>query len=169
MPHKHRFKPSGFTDHAISVLAQNRHYWAPWLYLQIIYHTIVCTLTHPLLLSIHLRRFRVNQIPELFLQHTADMITSHTDWIIHLLEIAMQKQFEFSDPFLGQSIAITATIFLQQSYTDDQDVRADKQKKYRTCLGMVQTLGRYWPHVDEIVSCKVLGGECTKHCRLSTC
>lgn len=79
LPYKHRFKPSGFSDHEISDLSVNRSYWAPWLYLQIIYHTIVCTLNHPLLLSIHVRRFRVNQIPELFLQHTADLISSHTD------------------------------------------------------------------------------------------
>jgi len=151
MPHRHRFNPSGFADHSISVLSTNRHYWAPWLYLQIIYHAIVCMLNHPLLLSIHLRRFRVNQVPELFLQHTADLITSHTDWIIHLLEIAKEKQFEFSDPFLAQCIAIVATIFMQQSYTEDQDNRLAKQAKFSVCLRFVQDLGRYWSHVNQMV------------------
>lgn len=154
MPHKHRFKPSGFSEHSISTLSGNRFYWAPWLYLQIIYHAIVCTLNHPLLLSIYIRRFRVNQIPELFLQQTADMITSHTDWIIHLLDIAMEKEFEFSDPFVGQCIAIAATIFLQQSYTEDQVTRIEKQGKYKVCLRVVQQLGRSWPHVEKLV-CEV--------------
>lgn len=152
MPHKHRFKPSGFADHPISVLSTNRHYWAPWLYLQIIYHSIVCTLNHPLLLSMHLRRFRVNQVPELFLQQTADLITSHTDWIIHLLEIAREKQFQFSDPFLGQCVAIVATIFMQQSYTKNQAIRLEKQTKFSTCLQFVQELGRHWSHVNQMVS-----------------
>jgi len=152
MPHKHRFRPSCFADHSISVLSTNRHYWAPWLYLQIVYHAIVCTLNHPLLLSMHLRRFRVNQIPELFLQHTADLITSHTDCIIHLIEIAREKHFRFSNPFLGQCIAIVATIFMQQSYTEDRNVRVDKQAKFATCLQFVQDLGRHWTHVKEMVS-----------------
>jgi len=151
MPHKHRFKPSGFADYPISVLATNRHYWAPWLYLQIIYHTIVCMLNHPLLLSIHLRRFRVNQVPELFLQHTADLLTSHTDWIIHLLEIAKEKQFQFSDPFTGQCIAIVATIFMQQSYTEDAETRLDKRTKFSTCLQFVQDLGQYWSNAKQMV------------------
>ncbi|KAL8868161.1 MAG: hypothetical protein Q9198_008279, partial [Flavoplaca austrocitrina] len=150
MPHKHRFNPSGFADHPISVLSTNRHYWAPWLYLQIIYHAIVCMINHPLLLSIHLRRFHVNQVPELFLQHTADLITSHTEWIIHLLEIAKEKQFDFSDPFLGQCIAIVATIFMQQSYTEDQETRLDKQAKFSVCLRFVQDLGKYWSHVNQM-------------------
>lgn len=153
MPQKHRFKPSGFTEHTILTLSENRLYWAPWVYLQIIYHSIVCTINHPLLMSLHVRRFRVNQIPELFLQNTSDMITSHTDWISHLLEIAIDKQFEFSCPFLGQCIAITATIFLQQSYTTDQEVRVIKQAKYQLCMKIVRDLGRYWPYVEQIVSC----------------
>ena len=151
MPHRHRFTPSGFGEHAISVLSTNRHYWAPWLYLQIIYHAIVCTLNHPLLLSTHLRRFRVNQVPELFLQHTADLIKSHTDWIVHLLEIAKKKQFQFSDPFLGQCIAIVATIFMQQSYTEDQEARLDKRAKFSLCLQFVQDLGTHWSHVNQMV------------------
>jgi len=155
LPYKHRFKPSGFADHAISDLSVNRSYWVPWLYLQIIYHSIVCTLNHPLLLSIHLRRFRVNQIPELFLQHTADLISSHTDWIIHLLEVAHEKQFQFSDPLIGQTIAIVATIFLQQSYTEDVEKRAERQAKYSTCFEFVQELGKYWSCVNQLVSEKM--------------
>lgn len=152
MPHKHRFNPSGFADHPVAVLSTNRPYWAPWLYLQLIYHSIVCTLNHPLLLSNHLRRFRVNQIPELFLQHIGDMLTSHTDWFIHLLEIAAAKQFELSDPFLGRCIAIVATIFLQQSYTEDHGIRVDKRNKYQICLDHVLRLGKFWPQVDEIAT-----------------
>ena len=150
MSHQHRFNPSGFAEHPISVLSTNRSYWAPWLYLQLIYHAIVCTLNHPLFLSLHLRRFRVNQIPELFLQHIGDMITSHTDWFIHLLNIARDKQFELSDPFLGRCIAIVATIFLQQSYTEDDDVRADKRSKYQICLDIVQELGLRWSYIQDL-------------------
>lgn len=152
MPHKHRFKPSGFTEHDISVLSTNRQYWAPWLYLQLAYHAIVCTLNHPLLLSLHLRRFRVKQVPELFLQHIQDMLTTHTDWVIHLLEIATEKQFESSDPFLAQFVAIVGTIFLQQSFTADEQIRAEKKAKYRQCLHFVQNLGGYWLGALEKVS-----------------
>lgn len=158
MPHKHRFKPSGFTEHDISVLSTNRQYWAPWLYLQLVYHAIVCTLNHPLLLSLHLRRFRVKQIPELFLQHIQDMLSTHTDWVVHLLEIAAEKQFTFSDPFLAQFVAIVGTIFLQQSFTTDADTGAARRTKYERCLRFVQNLGGYWLCALEKV-CKICGSK----------
>lgn len=152
MPHRHRFRPSRFSEHSITDISANRSYWAPWLYLQIVYHATVCALNHPILLSIHLRRFRINQVPELFLQRTADLISTHTDWIIHLLELAREKHFEFSDPFLGQCIAIVATIFLQQSYSQDLHIRKDKQDRFLTCLYFVQDLGRYWDYIEQMVS-----------------
>lgn len=150
MPHRHRFKPSRFSSHSTADLTNNRLYWAPWLYLQIVYHATVCALNHPILLSIHLRRFRINQVPELFLQRTADLIATHTDWIIHLLDLAREKHYEFTDPFLGQCIAIVATIFLQQSYSQNLQVRREKQDHFLTCLYFVQDLGRYWDYVDQM-------------------
>lgn len=151
MAHRHRFRPSRFAEHSIIELSANRYYWAPWLYLQIIYHATVCALNHPILLSIHLRRVRINQVPELFLQQTAELISAHTDWIVHLLELAREKHYEFTDPFLAQCIAIVATIFLQQSYTQDQNVRKEKHERFLICLYFVQDLGRYWPYVDQMV------------------
>ena len=150
MPLTHRFKASNFSDQYVATLSTNRLYWAPWLYLQMIYHAVVCTLNHPILLSLHLRRFKVNQIPELFLQHTADMISSHTDWMIHLITIANEKHFDFTNPALGQAVAIVGTIFLQQSYTEDQKVRLEKQSKFTICLQFVDKLGTYWPAVLDI-------------------
>lgn len=152
MPHRHRFKPSRFSEHSTADLTANRSYWAPWLYLQVVYHATVCALNHPILLSIHLRRFRINQVPELFLQRTADLISTHTDWIIHLLELAREKDYELTDPFLGQCIAIVATIFLQQSYSQDLQVRREKQDRFLTCLYFVQDLGRYWDYVDQMAT-----------------
>lgn len=150
MPYKHRFRSSKFADRPTEELEKQRDYWCPWLFSQMIYHTIMCLLNHPLILSLRLRNFRVS-IPEIFLQHTADLIASHTDWVIHFMDILEEKSFRVTDPFIGHCVAVVATIYLQQSYADDAGIRTEKRNNFLKCLNFVRKLGAYWPHVAQIV------------------
>ncbi|KAK7728480.1 hypothetical protein SLS57_002368 [Botryosphaeria dothidea] len=151
MPYKHRFRSSKFADRPTEELEKQRDYWCPWLFSQMIYHTIMCLLNHPLILSLRLRNFRVS-IPEIFLQHTADLIASHTDWVIHFMDILEEKSFRVTDPFIGHCVAVVATIYLQQSYADDAGIRTEKRNNFLKCLNFVRKLGAYWPHVAQIAS-----------------
>lgn len=152
MPYKYRFRPSRFAEQEPHQLQRNRAFWAPWLLVQLLYHSILCLINHPLLLSLRLRNFRVTMVPEIFLQHTADLTSTHTEWIVHLLDQCREKDFMLSDPFLIHCAAIAATIYLQQSFTDDHTVRAEKQDCFKKCFTFIRGMGHYWPYGNQLVS-----------------
>jgi hypothetical protein len=151
MPNVHRFKPSQFSTQSTEDLNANRDYWGPWIYLQILYHTNLCLLNHPLLLSLRLRNFKSLIIPEMFLQSTADLISSHTSWVAHLIGMLEAKSFKVTDPFLGHCVAITATIYLQESFVEDGNIREKKMENFSKCLKFVRGF-KEWPHVGRLVS-----------------
>ena len=151
MPNVHRFKPAQFSKKATEDLNANRDYWGPWIYLQILYHTNLCLLNHPLLLSLRLRNFKSPIIPEMFLQSTADLVSSHTSWITHLIGMLEAKSFKVTDPFLGHCVAITATIYLQESFVEDAAIREQKMDNFAKCLKFVRGF-QEWPHVGRLVS-----------------
>lgn len=150
MPYIHRFRPANLNERTAEELHANRIYWGPWFLNQFMYHTILCLLNHPLLLSLSLRNFR-NTIPEIFLQHTSDLISSHTTWIIHFINYFEEKSFMPSDPLLGYSAAVVATIELQLSFTENPTIRQEKRDHFSKCVRFVQTLGQKWPHMARLV------------------
>lgn len=150
VPYIHRFKFSGLAERSADDLQSNRDYWGPWFLNQFMYHTILCLLNHPLLLSLSLRNHR-STIPEIFLQHSSDMISTHTSWIVYFVRYFEEKGFRISDPFLGYCAAVVATIELQLSFTEDEGIRKDKQERFESCLGFVQELGKEWPHMAKMV------------------
>lgn len=151
MPHIHRFKLAEFHNRTSEELDSNRSYWGPWLFIQFLYHTNICLLNHPLLLSLRLRNFQ-NIIPEMFLQHTSDLISSHATWIIRFIDMLESKSYKVSDPFLGHCAAIIATIHLQHAFTAvDPSKRAEKQGEFAKCLKFVRLIGEQWPHMARIV------------------
>lgn len=152
MPYsKHRFKPAKFEERSFDDLFEHRGYWGPWLFTQVIYHTIICVLNHPLLLSLRLRHFRVASIPEIWLQHADDLISQHSQWIIHLIDLIEKKKFAISDPFLAHCVGIVATIYLQQSFTDDVNIQQIKKENFAKCLGFCEKIGNTWPHIKTMV------------------
>lgn len=151
MPYIHRFRPAKFSQRSLEELNANRDYWGPWLFLQIVYHTAILLLNHPLLLSLRLRNFKA-QLPEIFLQHTADMVSSHAVWVIRLIEMVDGKGFKVTDPFLAYCVAIVATIYLQESFVEDPETRQQKKEDFHKCLTFVRGMGEEWPHVSRIVS-----------------
>jgi len=150
VPHTHRFKYAGLENRSVEDLQSNRDYWGPWFLTQFLYHTILCLLNHPLLLSLSLRNFR-STIPEIFLQHTSDLISSHTNWIIHFINFFEEKSFKVSDPFLGYCAAVVATIELQLSFTEDLTIRAEKKNRFSKCVNFVRGFGEQWPHMKQLV------------------
>lgn len=146
----HRFKYAGLAGRSTEELQSNRDYWGPWFLNQFIYHAILCLLNHPLLLSLSLRNHR-STIPEIFLQHSSDMISTHTSWIVYFVRFFEEKGFRISDPFLGYCAAVVATIELQLSFTEDENIRKDKQDRFESCLNFVQEIGKDWPHMARMV------------------
>lgn len=156
LPYKYRFRPARFAEQDPVQLENHRDFWTSWLLLQTIYHTVLCLLNHPLLMSLRLRSFRVTMIPEIFLQHTADLTDTHIAWILHLVDMCGEKNFELFNPFHAHAVAIVATIFLQQSFSEDATVRSTNQECFRKCVSFVRRLGRYWPYIEQLVSASSL-------------
>ncbi|KAB8211736.1 hypothetical protein BDV34DRAFT_185163 [Aspergillus parasiticus] len=149
VPYIHRFKPASLSERTLEDLQANRNYWGPFFLNQCLYHTILCLLNHPLLLSLSLRNFR-STIPEIFLQHTSDLISTHTTWIIHFIKYFEEKSFMVSDPFLGYSAAVVATIELQLSFTENPTIRQEKRDRFLKCVSFVQKLGEKWPYMARL-------------------
>lgn len=150
MPYIHRFKPANLGERSLDELQAHREYWGPWFLNQFMYHTSLCLLNHPLLLSLSLRNFR-STIPEIFLQHTSDLISSHTTWIIHFINYFEEKSFLVSDPLLGYGAAVVATIELQLSFTENSTIREQKRERFTKCVQFVQQIGEKWPHMAQLV------------------
>jgi hypothetical protein len=150
MPYKYRFKPARFSEFENAELQDSRTFWAPWFLLQMQYHSILSLLNHPLILSLQLRSFRMTMVPEVFLQHTDDLLRTHTTWVIHLIDQHNIKNFQSTDPYPAYCVAIMATIFLQQSYSDDEEVRASKKEDFDKCLAFVRQAGLYWPRAAQL-------------------
>lgn len=147
MPHKHRFKLSEFHNRNSQELNSNRTYWGPWLFIQFLYHTNICLLNHPLILSLRLRNFR-NSIPDMFLHQTSDLISTHATWVVRFIDMVEGKQYKVSDPFLGHCVAIIATIHLQHAFTIvDPSKRKEKKCNFAKCLNFVRVMGQQWAHM----------------------
>ncbi|KAG9229599.1 fungal-specific transcription factor domain-containing protein, partial [Amylocarpus encephaloides] len=151
MPYIHRFNPAKFSQRPLEELNATRDYWGPWLLIQFLYHTNLCLLNHPLLISLRLWNFK-GVIPEIFLQNTADLMTTHTSWIINFIDMLEAKEFVVTDPFLAHCVAIVATIYLQESFLGDLSKRREKKESFEKCLKFIRGFGRSWPHVGRIAS-----------------
>ncbi|KAK6600021.1 hypothetical protein H4I96_07347 [Botrytis cinerea] len=114
----HRFKSAKFSQRTSEELHASRDYWGPWLFIQFLYHTNLCLLNNPLLLSLRLKHLK-SAIPEIFLQHISDLISSHASWVIRYIDMLEVKSFKVSDPFLAHCVAIIATIYLQECFAED--------------------------------------------------
>ena len=69
--------------------------------------------------------------------------------------MAKQKGLKLCHPFLAHLVAITATIYLHQSYSEDPTVRTRKKDCFGKCVSFVRELGSYWPYIDQLVSVNV--------------
>ena len=156
MPYKYRYKPARFDDYSGDEIQQHRTFWAPWYLNQMLYHSLLSLLNHPLILSLHLRNFRMTMVPEVFLQHTDDLTQTHTNWVIHLIDEANIKDFTPSDPYPAYCAAVVATIFLQQSYADNESVRSTKQENFNKCLEFIRASGKHWSRIARLVGCPIL-------------
>lgn len=149
-PDFHRFKHSNFEEISAEEFDENRGYWGPWLFIQFLYHTNLCLLNHPLLLALRSRNF-VGHIPEIFLQHTSDLVSAHARWIIGFIDMVETKSIMVSDPVLGHCVAIVATIYLLES-VQSRNLREEEQDAFAKCLRFIHAVGKQWPHIEQIVS-----------------
>ncbi|KAL4884964.1 hypothetical protein BJY04DRAFT_156241 [Aspergillus karnatakaensis] len=149
-PLRYRLHETRFDELTGSDLHQRRDFWGHWLFFQLMFHAIPCLLNHPLLLSTRLRNFR-HTMPQSFIRHSFEQITLHAGWILHFIDLLETKNYEVSDPTLGQCVVIVATIYLQHSFVEDIFFRDKAQFGYDRCLSFLQRMALRWPNIERQV------------------
>ncbi|KAL4948478.1 hypothetical protein BDW69DRAFT_203513 [Aspergillus filifer] len=145
-PLRYRHHETRLDESSIMDLQQRRDFWGLCLFFQLAFHAVPCLLNHPLLLSTRLRNFR-HTMPQSFLRHSYEQITLHAGWVLHFIDLLDAKNYEVSDPTLGQCVVIVATIYLQHSFVEDMFFREKAKAGYDKCLGFLQRMALRWPSI----------------------
>ncbi|KAL4971949.1 hypothetical protein BDW66DRAFT_164558 [Aspergillus desertorum] len=146
-PLRYRLHETRLDELSGAELHRQRDFWGHCLFFQLIFHAIPCLLNHPLLLSARLRNFRLT-MPQSFLQHSYEQITLHAGWVLHFIDLLESKRYEVSDPTVGQSVVIVATIYLQHSFVEDVFFREKAQTGYDKCLAFLKRMALRWPNIE---------------------
>lgn len=85
MPLNHRYRRIEIPRLTHDVLEEHRAYWAPWLTTRLLYHTTLCILNHPLLITLPVPK--VQNVSDAFLQQTSATLTNHVSWCVHFVEL----------------------------------------------------------------------------------
>lgn len=151
VPKEFRYGANRLFDQDPSSLQQHRHYWIPWLTVQMIHSVIPCLLYHPFLLSIRLKHFR-HMMPHSFIQQSWEQITRYAGWIMHFIELLETSPLVITDPVLAHCAVVVATIHLQHSFVEDQGLQIRSRQGFEKCLRFVRRSSKIWPIVATMVS-----------------
>lgn len=151
-PTAHRYDSARFQDHAREDLHRDRGYWSSWLYLQFTYHAVHSVLNHPFLYSWRPQQSAQLAVPNTFWKTSSELALIHSTWTAYLIGMVAEKDYELSDPFLGHTVAIAATIHIYYCGAADPAMRESAQRKLDTCTKFLGELAIRWPRFQEIVS-----------------
>ncbi|KAJ6167112.1 hypothetical protein N7470_002559 [Penicillium chermesinum] len=147
-PTAHRYDCARFQAQSQEELHENRGYWSPWLYLQFTYHAVRSVLNHPFLYSWRPQQSAQLAVPNTFWKTASELALIHTTWIVRLIDMTTEKDYQISDPFIGHAVAIAATIHIYYCRAADPAVKDSAQKNFETCTQFLRTLAAKWPRFD---------------------
>lgn len=151
-PTNHRYDSAMFQEQSQGDLHHDRGYWSPWLYLQFTYHAVHSVLNHPFLYSWRPTQSTQPAVPNTFWRTSSELAFIHTTWIVHLLDMVAEKEYQVSDPFLSHAVAIAATVHIYYCRAADPSVRDSAQRKLETCMKFLNSMATKWPICFAIVS-----------------
>jgi hypothetical protein len=147
-----RYDAVRFLDRTKEELQHNRQFWTPWLYLQFAYHAIHSVLNHPFLYSARPQQTIQMTVPNTFWKTSSELALLHSTWTVRLIDMVSEKDYRVSDPFIGHSASIAATIHLYYCRAADNRVRNSAQSRLTKCMRFVGELGTLWPVCQLMVS-----------------
>lgn len=151
LPEVHRFKNSRFHELTLAQLKSHRNYWARWIFVQVLYHTLHCTLNHPFLHLARIRGLKRSRSPS-FLQHATDQAELHSEWVVLLLGLCEKTNFEIFDPFIGHLASMVATALFVLRFSKDESVAAKAFKGFSMLRSFVEKMATVHPHLRHTVS-----------------
>ncbi|KAL4893432.1 hypothetical protein BDV59DRAFT_192981 [Aspergillus ambiguus] len=149
-PTTHRYDSMRFQEQSVEELHRDRGYWSPWLYLQFTYHAVHSVLNHPFLYSWRPQQSAQLAVPNTFWKTSSELALIHTTWTVRLIDMVTEKDYQLSDPFLGHTVAIAASIHIYYCRATDPAVRESAQRKVETCLNFLGDLATRWPRCRAI-------------------
>lgn len=147
----HRYKHVTFRNLTLEDLEGCRAYWAPWLLSRFLYHTMICLLNHPLLVTLQLQA--KGNDSELFRQQSSFYVARHVHWILHFIAFIEARAFRVTDPILGYCAAVVATIESQLIYSVDEITAEKKRRNIEGCRRLIRGLAPSNPSMYELVRC----------------
>ncbi|KAF9870561.1 hypothetical protein CkaCkLH20_11867 [Colletotrichum karsti] len=148
---KYRFANNRIGDFTPEAIQERRHWWMPFLFIQLVHETIPCLVNHPFLLSMRLRNFR-HTIPIHFMRQSFEAINRNAGWVIYFIDVVEKKGVQVSDPILAHCVVIVATIHLQHSFVQDSVLRGKAQSGFEKCMGFLRRMGLIWPCVANMAN-----------------
>ncbi|KAF4472330.1 C6 transcription factor, partial [Fusarium albosuccineum] len=150
LPLIHRYRSIKISSLTDQLLEESRRYWGPWFLSRMMYHTIICILNHPLLLTLQIRG--VHNVSEAFLQQTAFSISNHVSWIMHFIQLMKSKNFLPSDLFTIYCVGVVATIELQRSFSQEDQSSTKSKDNFEECVSFIDSLGKKWLCAKRLVN-----------------
>lgn len=161
----HRYNHVVFRDLTLEDLEGHREYWAPWLLSRFLYHTMVCLLNHPLVVTLQLQANRNDS--ELFRQQSSFYVARHVRWLLHFIAFIEARGFRVTDPILGYCAAVVATIESQLVYSVNEATAQRKQRNIESCRRLIRSLAPSFVLMKELVSHHSFVGSMAKKLILS--
>lgn len=145
-----RFGTSRLSERSKSELQANKHFWLPWLSIQVIYHTHHSVLNHPFLYSQKQSQHR--QGPNIFWKTSAEIAMLHCRWVTHIITLATENDLAVSDPFFAYAAAVAATLHFYYSRTSDPEASSTALDNLQRCRSFITDMAQRWPICRSIVS-----------------
>lgn len=146
----HRYKHVTFRDLTLEDLEGRRQYWAPWLLSRFLYHTMICLLNHPLLITLQLQA--KGNDSELFRQQSSFYVARHVHWILHFIAFIEARRFPMTDPIIGYCASVVATIESQLIYSVDEVTAQKKRRNIESCRRLIRHLSSSNASMVDLVS-----------------
>ena len=150
LPLSHRYRSISISLLNHQVLEEHRGYWAPWFTTRLLYHTTLCLLNHPLLITLQIRK--VQNVSEAFLQQTASTLTNHVSWCMHFIELMTSRRFMCPDPLICYCVAVVATIELQRSFLKLREGGRKSRDNFEECMKFIASMESHWGFAGRTVS-----------------
>ncbi|KEF60716.1 uncharacterized protein A1O9_02277, partial [Exophiala aquamarina CBS 119918] len=138
-----RFGNSRLFERSSTDLQANRHFWMPWLSIQVFYHAIHMVLNHPFLYSQKQSQHR--QGPNIFWKTSAELAMLHCRWVTRLLGLSTDKKLIFSDPFFAYAASIAATLHFYYSRATDIETSTGALDDLQKCRSFMSKMATHWP------------------------
>jgi hypothetical protein len=151
LPEVHRFKNTRFRDTDLLELEKHRHYWASWVFTQLVYHSLHCTLNHPFLHISRIPGQKRLRSPS-FLQHATDQALLHSAWVVLILSSCEERDFRVYDPFIGHLASMIATAQFLLQFSKDEALAAKASRNFNFLRAFVEKMAAIHSHLLHTVS-----------------